>query len=323
MMRLAAAAVILLATLVGCSSAPAPTGRSEQAAAPTAAAFPVTVEHSLGSTVIEREPTRVVTLGTSDVDTALALGVTPVGIHSRYGFERGVGPWAEQELGSATPAVSGGRELNYEWIAAQRPDLILNLISSGEREEHDRLSRIAPTVALPAGAAPYSPTWQDATRLTAQALGRAAEGDTLVADTEAYLARQVTENPAFSGRTATYLDVVGGEVYVGGKEATVVTTMKDMGFRDTAYVEALPAEDTQHALSAELLPQVDADVVLVFGFGSSENEVLASNAGLANLGAVREGHTYFLPDLALSSPSVLSIPYGVDAMLPFLRTATG
>ena len=37
---------------------------------------------------------------------------------------------------------------------------------------------------------------------------------------------------------------------------------------------------------------------------------------------VREGRTYWLPDLSLSAPSVLSIPYGVDAMVPFLEEAT-
>lgn len=321
MKRLAATAVILLATLVGCSSAPAP---AEQAATPTAtAAFPVTVEHSLGSTVIEREPTRVVTLGTSGVDAVLALGVTPVGIHSLYGFERGVGPWAEQALGSATPTVTGGRELNFEAIAAMQPDLILNVGSSGEQAEYDTLSRIAPTVGLPVGAEPYSPTWQQSTRLIAQSLGRVDAGEKLVADTEAYLARVASDNPAFGGKTITYLDVLSGEVYVGGTEATVVTTMRELGFRDTPYVEALPVEETQQQVSAELMPQIDADVVLLYGFGASEQEVLAGNAGLANLGSVKDGRAYFLPDLALSSPSVLSIPYGVDAMLPFLRSATG
>jgi iron complex transport system substrate-binding protein len=312
-------AAALLVVLAGCAGAPAPT----EAAPPPAAAFPVTVQHALGSTTIPQKPTRVVTLGPSDADAVLALGVVPVAIHSRYGFERGVGPWAEDELGTATPAVTGGRELSYESIAAARPDLIVNVASSGEQAEYEQLSRIAPTIALPAGAQPYSPTWQAATTLIAQALGEQAAGERLVRDTEAYLDRVAAENPAFAGRTATYLDVVGGEVYVGGKEATVVTTMRQLGFANTPYVEGLPPADTQTALSAELLPQIDSDVLLVYGFGASEQETVASNAGLANLGAVRAERAYFLPDLALSAPSVLSIPYGVDAMLPFLRAATG
>ncbi|GEL22882.1 ABC transporter substrate-binding protein [Pseudonocardia sulfidoxydans NBRC 16205] len=318
MKRLLGAAALVL-VLAGCSATPP---AAEQQPAETTS-FPVTVTHSLGSTTIPKEPVRVVTLGPSDADAVLALGVVPVAIHSRYGFERGVGAWAEQKLGTATPAVTGGRELSYEAIAAARPDLIINVASGGDREEFDTLSKIAPTVALPTGAQPYSPRWQDSTRLIAQALGKPAEGDTLVTATEAYLRRTATDNPSFAGKTVTYLDVVSGETYVGGKEATVVTTMHELGFVDTPYVEALPASDTQHALSAELLPRIDSDVLLVYGFGSSRDEVLAGNVGLANLNAVKNGHAYFLPDLALSSPSVLSIPYGIDAMLPFLRTATG
>ena len=320
MKRLVVAAVIVLSTLVACS---APAAEPIAATAPQpSGAFPVTVEHSLGTTTIEREPTRVVTLGPSDADAVLALGVVPVAIHSRYGFERGVGPWAEPALGDAAPAVTTG-EISYEAVAAARPDLIVNVGSGGEQEQHDTLSRIAPTIALPAGAAPFAPRWQDATLLIAQALGRAAEGERLVTDTESYLSGVAAENPAFAGRTLTYLDVVGNEVYLGGKATTVVRTMRELGFRDTPYTGSLPPEETQVLLSAELLPQVDADVLLVYGFGAGREQVLAANAGLATLPSVTEDRAFFLPDLALSAPSVLSIRYGVDQVLPFLRTATG
>ena len=44
-----------------------------------AATFPVTIEHALGKTTIEKEPTRIATLGWSDHDIVAALGVKPVG----------------------------------------------------------------------------------------------------------------------------------------------------------------------------------------------------------------------------------------------------
>ncbi|GAA3248527.1 iron-siderophore ABC transporter substrate-binding protein [Pseudonocardia petroleophila] len=321
MKRIVVGAAALLVALAGCAT---PGGeRAAVADSSPQGTFPVTVEHALGSTTIEREPTRVVTLGPSDADAVLALGVVPVGINSRYGFERGVGPWAEAALGDADPVVTAGNELQFEAIAALRPDVIVNVGSGGDPAEHDTLSRIAPTIALPAGAAPYAPRWQDATRLIAQALGRAAEGERLVAATEDHLREVAAENPSFAGRTLTYLDVLAGEAYVGGREATVVTTMRELGFVDTPYVAGLPAEETQSALSAELLPQVDADVVLIYAIDGSPEQALAANAGLANLGAVRAGRAQFLPDLSLSAPSVLSIPYGVDRLVPFLQAATG
>ena len=70
------------------------------------------------------------------------------------------------------------------------------------------------------------------------------------------------------------------------------------------------------------LGQIDADVALIYAFGNTEEQAVAQNAALGSLSAVRDGRAYWLPDLSLSAPSVLSIPYGVDAMLPFLEEAT-
>jgi len=49
------------------------------------AAFPVTVPHRFGSTTIPAEPKRVVSLGYTDRDAILALGVVPVAIREFTG----------------------------------------------------------------------------------------------------------------------------------------------------------------------------------------------------------------------------------------------
>ena len=71
------------ALLTGCStgSTSSDTTASEPTATTSAEAdaFPVTIEHAFGETTIEEEPTRVATLGWTDHDHALALGVVPVG----------------------------------------------------------------------------------------------------------------------------------------------------------------------------------------------------------------------------------------------------
>ncbi len=288
---------------------------------PSSAAYPITVEHALGSTTVETPPRRVVALGSNDADIALALGIAPVAIRSIYDFPRGVGPWAEDELGSASPLVMG-RQINYEMIASAQPDLILNVKSSGDRAEHETLSRIAPTVALPVGAAPYAPTWQATTRLIATALGRVQQGEDLVARTEGYLNGVATANPTFAGRTLTYLDLSAGRIDVGGRNSTTLTTMRALGFRPVPYVRDLPQDRSQNQISPELVPRLDADVVLAYSIGYSDEEALRDAPAVGRLEAVRAGRARFLPDLALSSPSVLSIPYGVDGLLPFLRSAT-
>ncbi|WP_158228262.1 iron-siderophore ABC transporter substrate-binding protein [Pseudonocardia sp. MH-G8] len=314
-------AVLVTLALAGCSSAaPAESGPAA-APAPESGAFPVSVEHSLGTTTVERAPERIVTLGMTDADVVLALGEVPVGIASPYNFPRGVGVWAEDELGAATPAVMG-REINYEAVAALQPDLILDVVSGGEQERYDTLSRIAPTVALPAGALPYAPAWQESTELIAEALGKEAEGAELVARTERYVTDVAAAHPGFAGRTLTYIDAYGAEAYAGGRDATAVQLMGELGFEPVPYLRDLQSEETQILVSNELLGQLDADVVLLYAFGETPEQALQQNAGLGTLPAVRDGRAYWLPDLSLSAPSVLSIPYGVDTLLPFLEGAT-
>ncbi|MGH8967444.1 MAG: iron-siderophore ABC transporter substrate-binding protein, partial [Actinomycetes bacterium] len=75
---------------------------------PDANAFPVTVEHAYGETTIEAEPKRVVTLGWTDQDTALSLGIVPIGATdiSWGGNDKGSTPWFDaklEELGGEQP----------------------------------------------------------------------------------------------------------------------------------------------------------------------------------------------------------------------------
>jgi iron complex transport system substrate-binding protein len=108
-----ALALAVLAT--GCGSDEQATGEGS-----------VTIQHKFGETTIDGEPERVVAVGFNDQDFALALGVKPVGVRQ---FQGGIDitgrPWAQDELGGASPEIIGAEELDYERIAALRPDLIL------------------------------------------------------------------------------------------------------------------------------------------------------------------------------------------------------
>lgn len=64
--------------------------------------FPVTVTHKYGDTTIAKAPARVVTLGLSDHDPVLALGVKPVGAIDWFG-ERPYGKWPWRNHFGAAP----------------------------------------------------------------------------------------------------------------------------------------------------------------------------------------------------------------------------
>ncbi|MGH3945841.1 MAG: hypothetical protein ACRDSI_12465 [Pseudonocardiaceae bacterium] len=78
----------LAALLAGCTGpeTQAPAGSGDDR-------FPITVAHKYGSTAIPAEPARVVTVGLSDHDYLLALGVVPAGLTDWYG-DYPTGTWA-------------------------------------------------------------------------------------------------------------------------------------------------------------------------------------------------------------------------------------
>src|SRR3712207_2929007 len=118
-------AALLAAGVLVTSCGSGDTGSSEDAAAPSSSpgssAFPVTVVTAFGPVEVAEEPQRVVALGWSDAETALALGVQPVGASDWLAFGgEGVGPWAEG-LYDEAPEIIETLEPSLEAIAALDP----------------------------------------------------------------------------------------------------------------------------------------------------------------------------------------------------------
>src|SRR5688572_20691803 len=207
-----AAATVLVAALTGCSTGS--TSDSSTAAEPTATttadpdAFPVTIEHALGETTIESEPTRVATLGWTDHDHALALGVVPVGATAITwgGNEAGSTAWfdaAIEEAGAEAPVRYDDADgAPIDEVAELAPDLILATNSGLTEAEYKKLSKIAPVVAYPE--APWTTAWQDSLAMVGEALGRSAQADELKAETEATIEEARAENPILDGAELIY-----------------------------------------------------------------------------------------------------------------------
>ena len=99
--------------LAGCGS-DADSADSDTAAGSSASkgAFPVTVPTAFGDVTVEEEPTRVVALGWSDAETALALGVQPVGASDWLAVGGdGLGDWVEQGYDEAPEMIEGSHLL--------------------------------------------------------------------------------------------------------------------------------------------------------------------------------------------------------------------
>lgn len=93
------------------------------------------------------------------------------------------------------------------------------------------------------------------------------------------------------------------------------------GFSPIAGALDVPAGQSSISVSAELLASYDADIVLIYPFGRSLDELIAETPTLATLPSVEDGRAFVLQDLAFSSASVVSIPYALDNLLPRFSAA--
>lgn len=113
-----AAGIAVLACAAGLSVVGTSAARADQQIASDAKdapsdapAFPITIEHAFGETVVEQEPERVVCLAWSNMEAPLALGIAPVGYSApNYGLvdENGTWPWvteAYEALGAEAPVL--------------------------------------------------------------------------------------------------------------------------------------------------------------------------------------------------------------------------
>jgi iron complex transport system substrate-binding protein len=310
--RLTAPVAALAAlALAGCSSP------AQQAAAPSTApggAFPVTITHEYGSATIPAAPQRIVTVGFNEADFVLALGEQPVGEREVLGdFDADGRSWAQAALGGAQPAKVGGGELDFERIAALRPDLILGVYSYMEQADYDRLSAIAPTVAQPDedGA-----TWQEQTLTTGQALGKAAEARQLVTDTEQRFTDAVAAHPEFAGKTVTVgLWGIDSGVYALGADDLRQRFWTGFGLTGSA---------PSGSVAPESFGELEADVVVIMGATRAD---LANQPTFQALPAAQQNRVIYTGDFgteingAIGMSSPLALPVAIDLATPRLAAA--
>jgi len=317
--RLLAAAVALGIGTVGGA------GRvAARRATPAAGAGPI--PHKYGTTQPPASPRRVVSVGYSDHDPLLALGVVPVAV--REWIEgRAVWPWAEDELGAAEPAILPSAELNFEQIAALQPDLIVGIYSGMTEDEYRTLSAIAPTVAQSADYVEFGVPWQEQTRVIGRAVGQEAEAEALVGEVEARFAEARERHPEFAGATGVVAaSFAPGQYFVYGPEDGRGRFLSALGFGLPAAVTELAGDAFFVEISRERLDLIDADVLIWVLAADGTRAAIEEDPLYQRLAAAQEGRAVFLEPngelaAALSFGTVLSLPFALDELVPALAAA--
>ena len=286
--------------------------------------FPQDFEHRFGTTVVEAEPQRIVSLDYGGQDDLLALGIVPVAQRYWYGdYPLGTWPWAQDALGEASFDMIEG-ELNLEQIAALDPDLILAIYSGITAEDYALLSQVVPVIASEARYGDYSTPWDVRIRTMARAVGRTEEAETQVTAIEDRLARIAGDHPEWRGLTAAVATHWSGTPAGYRSVDPRAQLLAQMGFVTPAALDAAGAEDSFYATLSEEDPSaLDADVLVWLANEGSLPDILAMPLR-KGLRAHREGREVYADEVlsgAFSFASLLSLPYALDRLVPMLEAA--
>jgi iron complex transport system substrate-binding protein len=228
----------------------------------------------------------VVVLDTGELDSVLALGVKPVAT---------VLPDANTQLQPYLAQKAGNPEIvgtigspNLEKIAALKPDLILSS-KTRDDEHYEALSKIAPTVF----AQTVGKTWKENFLLDADALGKRAEADRILAD---YQARAAEIGKQAAGRKVSMLRFIPGDIRLYNKGSFIGTILADAGFNRP---DNQLGDKTFTKLSREQISQADGDMLFYAAYGDNARQQMSqvtSSVQWTTLGAVRAGQAIEVPD---------------------------
>lgn len=300
-----------------------------------AQSFPVTVEHLYGATTVPSQPLRVVSVGFHEQDFLYSLGIAPVGVAEWWGGRPyATWPWADDERVAlnATPEVMTGDGVNLEWVLAQDPDLIVAIYLDLDEETYKALSKIAPTIATPAGYELWAAPWQAELKIIDQATsGTTEKSDAIVADFARRYADARAAYPGLEGKTGTniYFDESTGAFQAWGSGDLASKFLIDLGLTFPPELDAIARPDFRIDISAENINLLDMDVAIfpITDTAIGHQALIEALPTYQNLAIAKEGRSVWLDDgqglagVAMSWQTPLSLGYLLDVLPPMLGAA--
>lgn len=218
---------------------------------------PLLVQHAMGQSTVPAKAQRVVTLFQGATDSAVALGIKPVGVVESWA-EKPMYQYLRKDL-DGVKYVGLETQPNLEEIAALKPDVII-----GTKVRHEKifpqLQKIAPTVLA---STVYD--FQYSLELTGEATGRKAQAEIIWNQWKQRthnLREQLRQKQANWPLSASILNVRADHLRLYLEESFPGAVLKDIGFQ-------FPIESNGRSgwgmklKTKEALPSVNADVFFV------------------------------------------------------------
>jgi iron complex transport system substrate-binding protein len=294
----------------------------------------MTIETPYGTTTLDKEPERVVVIGPEDVDSVLALGVTPVAAAGWGDYADPAGDWPPYfgdttVIAQTLEPVAGGAD--FEEVLALEPDVIIAVGGVEELEKgYDNLARIAPVVTYPQALESWAVGDPVTTlRTIARPLNKLAEAEALVQEYETKLAGVREAHPEFDGKTFTVVGLIGN---AGMWLHSTTGSATDDFFEAMGFVPNPATATVTGEIPEEKFDVVDADVLITMNNNGSTEETireLRANPLYSELAVVQRGSAVHLDDVEigvylaapLTDPSVPSMIWMLDNLPPVLATA--
>lgn len=287
------------------------------------------ITHVYGETIIPEKVERVATVGWNAAETVLALGIVPVSMeHASWGTDddSGMFPWVRdkiKELGGIPQLRKMDDGIEFEALAKSKPDIILATYSGITKEEYDKLSKIAPTVAYPKNE--WGTPWRDQLLIDSTALNKAEEGKKQLADLDAKIAKVREEHPEFANYTIGYVDTYG----LDGNNLWHYTSrdprqelVLSLGFKTAPSLEKIDAMDVTYGIDLSLEnPEFFDDIDLMVNNANPEDLAnFQAHPAMGKIRAVKNGAMVMRGDFskpmsALSVPNALSLPIALDSFV--------
>ncbi|MFD0203007.1 MULTISPECIES: ABC transporter substrate-binding protein [Saccharothrix] len=253
-MRLLAPALVTAAVLLSaCGTTETPTTTPTESAG-----GPVTVTDSRGKEVkLDSPAKKVVTLEWAETETVASLGVMPVGVADAAGYKT----WdSAVPLTGDVKDVGKRNEPSVDSIVALDPDLVIMAEGRGETLV-GQLEKYVPVIVTKASDASRNlDRLREDTKLIAQAIGKAAEGDKLLSELDTALA---DGKKAVEAKGATGTPFVMADGWLQGSTVNIRPFGKGSLVSDTAEAVGL-----KNAWTGEVDPQ--------WGLGATDVEGLTA-----------------------------------------------
>lgn len=331
MKKVLLAIIICTFVLTGCSTA----NENSKSETTNEDGFPITIEHAFGKTVIDQKPKRIATIAWGNQDTALALGIVPVGV-SKGNFgklgDNGLSLWTEEafkDLDEDSPNVFDDTDgLDFEAIADSKPDIILAAYSGLTQEDYDTLSQIAPVIAYPDK--PWQTYWREQTLINATAMGLKEEGQALIKETEELISSKLSKYDAISDKTGAFLWINPTDTssfYAYLLSDPRANYLVDLGLTFPKSLEELSkgSKDFSITLSSENADQLnDIDIIVTYG-DKDTLATLQKDPLLGKIPAIKNGSVVIIDSSSAlagsATPTILGIPYTIDEYLTLINEA--